>query len=123
MAMDRGRAALARILRTLPLIAVVGLVFFLLFPYLQAFKNFMAATSPQTQPSPSSGYKLVGVDELGHEVFQPINDLPPDPPQGYFYIRAQKLANGKLSPILQKSQCVSECDSDNSLWLVPKPNY
>ncbi len=38
----------------------------------------------------------------------------------FLHIRAQKLANGSLSPILQKSQCVLDCDSDNSLWLVPK---
>jgi hypothetical protein len=104
------------------MIVLLALAAFFLFPYLVAFKNFLAATDPQQPSSPSAGYKLVGVDELGHELFQPVNDLPPDPPQGYFYIRAQKLANGSLSPILQKSQCVSDCDSDNSLWLVPKPN-
>ena len=119
--MPQWRAVLGRTRRILPVAALLGVVVFLLGPYVLQFKNFIAATNPQ-QPSPSSGYKLVRIDTDGHELFEPINDLPTNAPLGYFYIRVKKLDNTSLSPLLQKSQCVSDCDSDNALWLVPKPN-
>ncbi len=42
--MPEWRAALARILRVLPMVAVLVLIAYLLMPYLVGFKNFLAAT-------------------------------------------------------------------------------
>jgi hypothetical protein len=52
--------------------------------------------------------------------FVPSNNLPPNPP-GYAYIRSkQKEDMNNLPLFLQKGTCVSDCDTDHSLWLIPK---
>ena len=94
-------------LRLPAIICFSGLIAILLVPhitpYLTQFENYMDSRNRQI-----------------HLVPAVPDDLPPDPP-GYFYLRAkQKQDMNNLPSILRNAQCVSNCDSNNSLWLVPR---
>jgi len=94
-------------IRFIALICFLGLIAILLvpqlMPYFSRFKNYLDSRNNRVRIVPAVP-----------------DDLPPDPP-GYFYLRAkQKQDMNNLPLILRNAQCVSNCDSDNSLWLVPR---
>lgn len=93
--------------RLLVLICFLAVIAILLIPhitpYLTQFENYVDSRNRQI-----------------HLVPAVPDDLPPDPP-GYFYLRAkQKQDMNNLPSILRNARCVSNCDSNNSLWLVPR---
>jgi hypothetical protein len=95
--------------RLLALICFLTLIAILLIPhitpYFMRFENYVNSRSRHVRIVPAVP-----------------DDLPPDPP-GYFYLRSkQKQDMNNLPPILRNAQCVSNCDFDNSLWLVPRAN-
>jgi hypothetical protein len=101
--------------RLLALICFLALIAILLVPYLPPLENFIVSLENH-----HPGFKFVGIDKDGHDLIKRVRDLPSDPP-GYFYVRSQRITDMNNLPVLLRgAQCVADCDSDNSLWLVPR---
>lgn len=99
-----------RLLLAIVLVVLIALPF---SPYLIRFANSLE--------NRRLGFKFVGIDKDGHDLIKRVCDLPPNAPTGYFYVRSQKIEDmNNLPALLHNARCVADCDSDNSLWLVPK---